>query len=457
MTTYAVVDVETTGGSPVRDKITDVAIYIYDGDKITDAFESLVNPERNIPSYITDLTGITNRMVEDAPCYYEIAKKIIKITENCIFVGHNVNFDYNFIKNEFRQLGYEYKRDTICTVKLAQKLMPEMPGYKLDILTSALNIKIENRHRAAGDARATVDLFAYLKRKDNLEYQGKHVVDRGFTGLHSALDISKVKSLPEGAGVYYFYDENGVLLYVGKSKNIYKRVHTHLNNEKNPTAVEMKSRIAEVDYEETGSELVALLKESNEIKEKNPHYNKAQRSSMSKYGLYSFEDYNGYIQLEIRKNQETKDTPVLCFGNKKSARASLFNWVKDYELCEKLCGLYESAGACFSYGLKECKGACIGEESFEDYNFRVHKLLRKCSIVESNMLLIESGRDSEELAVVQVEHGKYIGYGYIHRALADSMDDMLDCIKRFPDDRNTSMIIRLYIEKNSKRLHVVEY
>jgi len=457
MPKYAVLDVETTGGSPKRDKITDIAIYVYDGNNIINSFESLVNPECFIPAYITGLTGITNEMVENAPYFYEIARDIIEITDDCIVVGHNVNFDYQFIKSEFRQLGYDFKRDTICTVKLSRKLMPGMSAYKLDILTNALNIVIHDRHRAAGDARATVDLFAHLLRLDQQEFHGKHVNGSGFRGLNPNFDAKIVKSIPEDAGVYYFYDEKDSLLYVGKSKNIYRRVHSHLNNEKTGRAVEMKSRITQVDYELTGSELIALLKESTEIKSMKPLFNRAQRRAISQYGLYAFEDDRGYIQLQIKRNADTVETPVLCFSNLKAAKATLFRWVETYELCQKLSGLYESAGACFSHGLGECHGACIGEEPADAYNARVKSLLKKYSIVETNMLIIDKGRDPEEVAVVQIEHGKYLGYGYVSRALADSLDDLKDCIRPFKDNREVRMIIRQYLEKNSKRLHIIEY
>ncbi len=457
MIRYAVLDVETTGGSPRRDKITDIAIYVFDGETIIDSFESLVNPECRIPPYITGLTGITNEMVEDAPYFYEIAKSIIEITDDCVVVGHNVNFDYNFIKNEFKHLGYNYKRDTIDTVKLSRKLIPELSSHKLDVLTNHLNIEITARHRAAGDARATVDLFDWLRKKDMLEHRGKHVESNGFKGLHSGLSIAQIKSAPEDAGVYYFYDDKGMLLYIGKSNNIYKRIHTHLNNEKTGRAVEMKSRIADIDYEITGSELIALLRESHEIKQMKPGFNRAQRRAVSRYGLYAFEDDRGYINLYIQANDKSEYAPVVCFSSMKSARAALFRWTEDYQLCQKLCGLYESAGACFGHGIGECKGACIGEEPVYAYNKRVKKLLKRYSIIESNLLLIEKGRHEEELAVVQIERGRYLGYGYINRVLADNMEELKDCINPFPDNREVQMIIRQYIEKNGKRLKMFEY
>lgn len=457
MSKYAVLDVETTGGSPRRDKITDIAIYIFDGENITDSFESLINPECRIPAYISGLTGITDIMVENEPKFYEIARKIIEITDDCIIVGHNVNFDYNFIKNEFKRLGYNYKRDTIDTVRLSKKLVPELKSHKLDVMASYLDLKISSRHRAAGDARATVDLFDWLRKKDIIENKGKHVESNGYRGLHTGLKLEKIKSLPESAGVYYFYDADDRIIYIGKSNNIYNRVHSHLNNEKTGRALEIKSNIADIDYEITGSELIALLLESFEIKDKNPLYNRAQRRAISHYGIYAFEDKNGYLNLDIGKTSDKDVAPVVCFNSRKAARKTLFSWVDEYVLCQKLSGLYDSAGACFGYGIGECKGACTGEEKPDDYNHRVKKLLRKYSITQNNILLIEKGRNEEELAVVQLENGRFIGFGFINHVLARSKDELFDCIKKYPDNRDIQMIIRQYVDKNKKRLKFIYY
>ena len=166
MKKYAIIDIETTGGSPQRDKITEIAIFIHNGSKIIDELVTLINPERFIPHFITTLTGITNEMVADAPTFYEVAKEIVKITEGKIFVAHNASFDYHFIRNEFKNLGYRYKRDVLCTVKLSRKLLPGMPSYSLGKLCDELQIKIDNRHRAAGDAIATSKIFDILLSLD---------------------------------------------------------------------------------------------------------------------------------------------------------------------------------------------------------------------------------------------------------------------------------------------------
>lgn len=163
---FTIIDIETTGNRSQHGKITEIALYQHNGQKITDSFSTLINPEIDIPYYITKLTGIDNEMVKNAPKFYEIAKKIIELTEGRIFIAHNVYFDYNFVKEEFKRLGYEYNRKTLCTVRLSRKLLPGHRSYSLGKLCNELDIDINNRHRAAGDALATVKLFEILLEKN---------------------------------------------------------------------------------------------------------------------------------------------------------------------------------------------------------------------------------------------------------------------------------------------------
>jgi len=220
---YTIIDIETTGGSIENGKITEIAIYLHDGIKIVDEFVSLVNPEQFIPIHIAQLTGISNEMVENSPRFFEIASHIIQITEGSVFVAHNSSFDYNFIKAEFNALGYEFDRDTLCTVKLSRILFRGFKSYSLGSLCDRLNINNNSMHRASGDALATVELFELLLHKSNgliipLENNGCFLAN----GLHPNIDIDQLNNLPQKVGVYYLYSENGDLLYVGKSCNIKK-------------------------------------------------------------------------------------------------------------------------------------------------------------------------------------------------------------------------------------------
>ena len=264
---YAIVDIETTGGSSKIEKITEIAIFIHDGEKIIDEYVTLINPEKNIPYFITNLTGITNEMVENAPCFFEVAKKIIEITEGCTFVAHNAKFDYSFLRQEFKSLGFNYKKPILDTAALSRKLIPNHKSYSLGNICGDLGISINGRHRAAGDALATVKLFNILLERDKDLNEGKISLLKNAktVKLHPNLDFKKIENIPEKSGVYYFYNEKGDLIYVGKSRNLMQSIQTFLSKKYTGKTMEMRNRIADIDWELTGSELIAMLKVWSEI------------------------------------------------------------------------------------------------------------------------------------------------------------------------------------------------
>ena len=412
---YAIIDIETTGGSSRIEKITEIAIYLHDGNQVTGEFVSLVNPERNIPYFITNLTGITNEMVEDAPRFYEIAKTIVELTEGRTFVAHNARFDYSFIREEFKSLGFNYKRNVLDTVALSRKLLPGHRSYSLGNICKDLNININGRHRAAGDALATVRLFELLMEKDR-ETTGSRsglMKNTKVSKLHPALDVSKIDEIPEEPGIYYFYNEKGDLIYIGKSRNLQQRISTHLSNNTTSRAMEMRDLIADISWEVTGSELIALLKESYEIKENKPVYNRAQRRTSFRWGIFSFFDENGYINYRYG-NLDNDDAPVSVFSSKDKARAKLNSNVERYNLCQKLSGLYETDGACFHHQVGICRGACCGKETAEEYNERASKAMEEFVFTRRNFFVIDKGRDEEERCAVKIVNGKYAGFGYFN-------------------------------------------
>jgi DNA polymerase-3 subunit epsilon len=449
---YAVTDIETTGGSPQNEKITEIAIILHDGKSIIKEYSTLVNPEKHIPSFITALTGINDEMVADAPKFYEIAKDIVEITENHIFVAHNVNFDYRFIKNEFKSLGYNFAREQLCTLKLSRKLLPGFRSYSLGNICASLGIQVHNRHRASGDALATTRLLELLLEKS--EAQGRpDIISSALAfnskNLHPSLDISRIDSLPEETGVYYFHNDRNQVIYIGKSKNIRKRVLNHLGNTSSRRSLEMAVNIAAIDYELTGSELIALLVESSEIKKHMPFYNRAQRRIILHYGLFSWKDSQGYLNLSVdRTSNRINDTPATCFSNLAEARAALSRLTERNWLCQKLCGLYQTEGACFHYGIRQCNGACIGKEPPGIYNNRVTKALSTYYYESRNFLIIDRGRSSGERSVIQIENGKYMGFGFID--VEESyvhLDNILDRIKIYEDNKDIQQIIRSYLNR----------
>lgn len=438
---YAIIDIETTGGNPKRDKITEIAIYIHNGGQIVDDFVSLINPERYIPAFITSLTGISNAMVEHAPRFYEVARKIVEITEDAVFVAHNVSFDYQFVKEEFRRLEYNYKRKTLCTVQETKRLFPGYPSYSLGKLAYSFGIQINGRHRAAGDAYATAQLFGYLIGQD------KQLGQKTLTRKTPLISESTIQKLPHDVGVYYFYNANGQLIYIGKSTDIHKRVVSHFNTDKTQRAVKMRTETAAIDYELTGSELIALLKESEEIKQHKPRYNRAQRRVASKYGLYSYTDDVGYTRLEIRKTTNG-EFPISTYNSLKSAKSHLMRLTDKYTLCQKLNGLYDTGGSCFHYNIGLCKGACVGEETPEAYNKRVVEATEKLRMQSRNFLVIDHGRSQEEKSFVLVEGGIYKGLGFGHQDIANDPDLIRDVISLHQDNREVHQIIRNYLADN---------
>ena len=282
---YAIIDIETTGGQFNEEGITEIAIYKYDGYEIKDQFISLINPEKPIQPFVVKLTGINNAMLRSAPKFYEVAKRIIEITDDCILVAHNTSFDYRILRTEFNRLGYDFVKPTVCTVELSKKLIPEQPSYSLGKLVRALGIPMSDRHRASGDALATVKLFQLLLAKDTEKEILIGLIKAEIKSGLSPKLLDIVESLPNKTGIYYIHNEKGDLIYIGKSKNIKKRVNQHFTG-KNNKSKKIQAQVFTVTYEETGSELVALLKESEEIKINKPIYNRAQRKSIFQWALY---------------------------------------------------------------------------------------------------------------------------------------------------------------------------
>ncbi|MGB0837308.1 MAG: exonuclease domain-containing protein [Flavobacteriaceae bacterium] len=410
---YAIVDIETTGtGGPKGQKITEISVFLHDGTQIIDEFTSLVNPESNIPQFITGLTGIDNSMVADAPKFYEIAKQVHQITEDAVFVAHNVNFDYNIIAAEFESLGGQFKRKKLCTVRLSRKLIPGLNSYSLGKLCKSLDIPLSDRHRARGDAAATVILFEKLLASDDLGAIPQALNPRSLDAtLPPLLSKEKVDLLPKQAGVYYFKDEQGKIIYVGKAKNLRARVLSHFYDKKSKEQ-KMCRQTADVDFKVSGSELLALLQESAEIKHHFPMFNRAQRRTNDSFGLFSYIDQKGIKHLAFASLKQIPK-PLMTFANQSACREFLNKLCESYELCPKYCHLQQSNAACFHFQLKSCKGVCCEKESVASYNKRVDACIASIYQEPKTYFITEQGRESSERALVHVENGIYQGYGYL--------------------------------------------
>ncbi|MFT7591107.1 MAG: DNA polymerase-3 subunit epsilon [bacterium] len=406
---YAVVDIETTGQS---NKVTEVAIYVYDDEqkKIIESYDTLVNPECPIPPFITKLTGINNDMVTSAPRFFEIAKEVHRITENRIFVAHNVAFDYNVIRGEFKELGADYRRKKACTVRLSRKIFPGLKSYSLGNLCVSLDIPIHDRHRATGDAKATTVLLEMLlnSNKNQVEMVAKGITKEGSLPPH--LPRETFNQLPDQTGVYYMHNEEGKVIYVGKSKEIRTRISGHFADN-SMRKLTFKNQIYDITYQITGSEFLALLVEAAEIKNHFPEFNRAQKYSGTGYALYQYQDQKGVVRMDVVKNRKFLDKPIASFSNTTRAKTFLRELVESFELCSKMTGLQTTKEACFDHQIGRCHGICIGKEAPEAYNERVTKAIESFTLQCGTYLVWLKGRSREERAFIYIEDGIYRGYG----------------------------------------------
>lgn len=451
---FAIIDIETCGGKFEyrKGRITEICIVLHDGLTVTEVFTTLINPECFISPFYTNLTGITNEMVADAPRFHEVAKKIIDLTEGRIFIAHNVGFDYGFIKQEFASLGYKYKRETLCTVRLSRKLLPGKFSYSLGKLCSSLGIGNEARHRAEGDAVATAKLFDMLLQVKNLHPQYKNKgVDELMTRRIDKIKQYVLNKLPEECGVYYFLDKDGNIIYIGKSTNMYARAMSHFNS-KEHKGKKMLNDLYNVDFICTGSELIALLLESEEIKKHKPVYNRVRKSHEFTHCIDWFKDEKGIINFKI-VNFEASSSALLSFNSYLSARERLESWIDDHTLCLRYCGLTDEESICFHHHIKKCNGICAGDEETELYNKRGNAILERYIYAHTDFVLIDKGKTQEEKSVILIENGCYTGYGYLGEYdQIHTPEDFKTLVKKTTYYPDTDDLVKSWMKRNTFKL-----
>ena len=449
---FAIVDIETCGGKfdYPKGRIIDICIVVHDGLGVVDKFSTLINPECYISPYFTNISGITNEMVADAPKFHEVAKQIIEYTEGKIFVAHNSAFDYNFIKSEFAALGYKYRRETLCTVRLSRKLMPGRISYSLGNLCASLGIDNEARHRAEGDAVATSKLFDLLLRLKNDDPRYKN---QGVEALMTRR-VDKIKQyilnkLPEACGVYYFLNKDKEIIYIGKSTNMYNRAVAHFNTDRNKSK-KMLNEMYDVDFTETGSELIALLLESEEIKKHKPRYNRMRKNAEFTHCIDVFTDETGALNLKIVESEESEHA-VLEFNTYAAARERLEQWIESGELCLAYCGLTSKESSCFNHQIKQCKGICCGLEEVEDYNKRVQQILQAYQFPQKTFAILDVGRNNEERSVIVIEDYRYKGYGYLdNTSQVSGAEELVASVRQAPYYPDSNDLVRGWMKQKSR-------
>jgi DNA polymerase-3 subunit epsilon len=410
---YAIVDIETTGGYAAANGITEISIHVFDGKTVTEKFETLVNPGQPIPSYITAMTGISDKMVAKAPVFGDVAEKIYTILQDKVFIAHNVNFDYSFVKGHLKEAGFDLNIKKLCTVRLSRKIIPGLPSYSLGKLCRSLDITIHDRHRAGGDTAATVEIFRLLLDKDTEQHIPKSLQRNSKEAiLPPNVPKEHFEKLPYTPGVYYFHNEKGKVVYVGKANNIRYRVNSHFsNNSESRQKQNFMQHVYAISYQPCGTELMACILESAEIKKKWPIFNSSQKRWEDIYGIFMFEDQNGYQRLAIDKNRRRLN-PVHTFHYLVDGHAMIRKLIKDFDLCPKLCFMQKDPGKCEGISEGYCHGACEQKEDAGTYNARVKKA---CDTLRSqpSFAIIDKGINGDDQSCILVLEGKFYGMGYI--------------------------------------------
>lgn len=429
-TEYAVVDIETTGGNARGSRMTEVAIRIHDGRNVIKRFETLINPEKTIPLPIFALTGIDNDMVKDAPRFADVAETVHALLDGRVFVAHNVNFDYSFIRHQLEECGYSWNPRKLCTVRMARRIRPGLASYSLGKLCDTLGIPISNRHRAGGDADATAILFGKL-----LEWDTEAVV----TGmlkktapdqrLPPNLRAGDFEKLPQVPGVYYFHDRAGKVIYVGKALNLKKRVATHFTGHSiNPQRQHFLREIHSITYEICATELMALLRECIEIKRLWPPFNRALKRFEPKFGLFLYEGTDGYLRLAV--------------GRLNKHQTSLQVFDREYDGLKLLRDLVERFG--------------LDTPALTDrktHNDQVEAAIAYLESSRPTLAIWDKGRTEDEKSCIWIEKGNFYGMGYVANDTdLRSPTDIRDSLTRYRGNHYMLQLVLAYARKYPGRV-----
>jgi DNA polymerase-3 subunit epsilon len=409
---YAIVDIETTGSYAMGNGITEVAIVVHDGKEVLDFYETLVNPGRPIPYFIQNLTGINDRMVATAPAFEQVAAKVFEMLQDKVFVAHNVNFDYSFLKHHLQEAGYNLETRKLCTVRLSRKIMPGLQGYSLGKLCHQLKVNLTNHHRAGGDALATAEIFSMLVAKDE-----KNVIAGMLKGrnreqyLPPHLPVEQLDNLPSSPGVYYFYNVKGKVVYVGKAVNILKRVKSHFSNNKpNKQKQDFLREIHRISYKECATELMAHILESSEIRKLWPVYNRSQRGYLPRFGLFVYEDRQGFKRFVVEKARQ-HFKPLFTFNTIAEGHQWLRELISEFDLCPRLCCLAKLADCA---GTTNERGDCEVHADATAYNERVALAMEWIAKHLPTFAYLDKGIDDNEESCILIKGGNLYGMGYIY-------------------------------------------
>ena len=463
MRPLAFVDLETTGATATADRITEIGIVEVDADGTVREWQQLVNPGMRIPPFIEQLTGISNEMVAAAPPFEAVAAEAMKRLEGRLFIAHNARFDYGFLKNEFKRLDVTFRASVLCTVKLSRALFPEHKRHNLDSLIERHDLQAAARHRALADAQLIFQFWQKIhvdRSIDDIEAALK--AQNAHPSLPPHLDAGIIDELPEVPGVYLFYGENNLPLYVGKAKDIRQRVLSHFAGDHSAAKeMELAQQVKRIDWIETAGEIGALLKESALVKTLQPTHNRQLRKNDEACTWTLIDEGEGWLrpQLVALADIDASATTA-CYGLFKSTKEAnnvLRALAESHHLCDVLLGLEKAKPGkpCFGHQLRRCKGACVGNEPCAKHTVRLISALVGLKLVSWPFTGPALIREGEEAHLIE---------GWLYLGTARSDDDLhtlLDA-RRPPFDRDTYKILAKHVGKmtplapRSIRANVIE-
>ena len=464
---YVVLDTETTGGRYNKEAITEIAMYKFDGETIVDTYHTLVNPQIEIQEFVVQLTGITNEMVKEAPTFEQIAQGIEDFTKDAVLVAHNASFDYRMLTLSFARVGMVFERKTLCTVELCKIFLPEEPSHSLGKLSKSLGISLENRHRATGDALATVSLLSlFLSKVKSLDRAIEIYIKELHPTQMSPFLVDKIQQLPSRKGVFLLYNNQQELLYVEKTSRMRYKVN-RLLKAKTPRLLNLHKQVSDIKYYQEECDITNDLYVYQYLESHRPRYNFLKKRFLYyPYGVYYYLNKSGYWGLYTTRLGKANKKAVLLasFFSRQQANKTLKEWSIRYNLCDKFVGVKSNKlQACKNLKQDICHGACLEQESKLLYNLRVKKFINQVSFTASKAyalcqtIILDDNSQSTAHSYRKVFFiDKYLTYRGSFRCTLSQLITYEYCLEQCSLQQQESDLLFLQEEYLSVRLQVLQ-
>jgi DNA polymerase III subunit epsilon len=451
----AIVDTETTGMRPGFARVMDIGIIRVEKGKITEKYQTFVNPGQSVPGFISSFTGISDEDLVGAPQFDEVALEVERLLKDAVFVAHNAAFDYGFIKAEFARVGIDWKAETLCSVKLSRALFPRERSHSLDSLIEREKIVCSARHRALPDAEVVWEFFQRVSKKVPAKIL-RSSIQAVMDGSVRNVGRDTFGKLPDSAGVYFFYGPEQELLYIGKSKHVKTRAKSHFNPSAVAGASKFSDEITSIESIATPGELSALLLESALIKTQSPLHNRMLRRKKILVIARRVRDADGYDRIELEKSGDIspKDDVMSVFRTQVQGKNVLHSLAKEFRLCEKMLGIDASRGECFARQLGNCDGACVHALAASDHNLRIQEAFRKRRIISwpfTGPIMVKEVANEESGCVFFIDEWVLVG---AFRYEDGNYQTLIDGAERFEYD--TYKILARYLRRRANRRTVQE-